>query len=115
MELRKGDGKPCRGHRPDHAAIVSQWLPQPRIRHPWPNQRFAVKYPRWKPYSGKPYVRTCAGRIAIFVPTGSISPPGDGPFRFFLFGKGVFLWFCSARTSKSILVVDGRFLRPLRL
>ena len=25
------------------------WLPQPRILHPWPAQRFDVKYPRWEP------------------------------------------------------------------
>ena len=41
--------------------LVAQWLPKPRIQHPWPNQRFAVKYPRWKPYAGKPHVRLCAG------------------------------------------------------
>ena len=26
-----------------------------------PNQRFAVKYPRWEPYAGNPHVRFCAG------------------------------------------------------
>src|ERR1700736_6001379 len=26
--------------------LVNAWLPQPRILHPWPNQRFAVKHPR---------------------------------------------------------------------
>jgi group II intron reverse transcriptase/maturase len=26
--------------------IATAWLPPPRILHPWPNQRFAVKYPR---------------------------------------------------------------------
>lgn len=26
--------------------IVNTWIPQPRIRHPWPDQRFAVKHPR---------------------------------------------------------------------
>ncbi|HME71749.1 MAG TPA: group II intron reverse transcriptase/maturase [Myxococcota bacterium] len=26
--------------------LADVWLPQPRIRHPWPNQRFAVRYPR---------------------------------------------------------------------
>ena len=35
---------------PDMTKLVSRWLPQPRIQHPWPNQRFAVKHPRWKPY-----------------------------------------------------------------
>ncbi len=41
--------------------LVAQWLPKPRIQHPWPNQRFAVKYPRWKRYAGKPHVRLCPG------------------------------------------------------
>jgi RNA-directed DNA polymerase len=26
--------------------LADDWLPRPRILHPWPNQRFAVKYPR---------------------------------------------------------------------
>jgi len=26
--------------------IAAAWLPTPRILHPWPNQRFAVKHPR---------------------------------------------------------------------
>ena len=42
--------------------LINQWLPQPRILHPWPNQRFIVKHPRWEPYAGKPPVRFCAGR-----------------------------------------------------
>jgi RNA-directed DNA polymerase len=29
--------------------IATAWLPQPRILHPWPEQRFAVKHPRWEP------------------------------------------------------------------
>jgi hypothetical protein len=29
----------------DMGKLVAQWLPKPRIQHPWPNQRFAVKYP----------------------------------------------------------------------
>jgi hypothetical protein len=45
----------------DMTRLVAQWLPRPRIQHPWPNQRFAVKYPRWKPDAGKPHVRFCAG------------------------------------------------------
>ncbi|PKU23090.1 hypothetical protein CWS72_17815, partial [Telmatospirillum siberiense] len=40
------------------------WLPKPRILHPWPNQRFAVKYPRWEPYAGKPHVRICGGALS---------------------------------------------------
>ena len=41
--------------------IIDRWLPQPRIIHPWPSQRFAVNHPRWEPYAGKPLVRFCAG------------------------------------------------------
>ncbi len=29
--------------------IADTWLPQPRILHPWPSQRFAVNHPRWEP------------------------------------------------------------------
>ena len=29
--------------------IAAAWLPPPRILHPWPAQRFAVKHPRWEP------------------------------------------------------------------
>ena len=41
--------------------LADDWLPKPRILHPWPNQRFAVKHPRWEPYAGRPHVRFCAG------------------------------------------------------
>jgi group II intron reverse transcriptase/maturase len=41
--------------------LRTRWLPKPRITHPWPNQRFAVKHPRWEPYAGIPPVRICAG------------------------------------------------------
>jgi RNA-directed DNA polymerase len=43
------------------AKLAADWLPKPRILHPWPNQRFAVKHPRWEPDAGKPPVRFCAG------------------------------------------------------
>jgi RNA-directed DNA polymerase len=42
-------------------ALANTWLPRPCILHPWPNQRFAVRHPRWEPYAGKPHVRFCAG------------------------------------------------------
>ena len=29
--------------------LAAAWLPPPRILHPWPDRRFAVKYPRWEP------------------------------------------------------------------
>jgi hypothetical protein len=41
--------------------LVDAWLPPPRILHPWPQQRFAVKHPRWEPYAGVPHVRIYAG------------------------------------------------------
>ena len=41
--------------------LADAWLPQPTILHRWPNQRFAVRHPRWEPYAGKPHVRICAG------------------------------------------------------
>ena len=28
------------------ARLAEDWLPKPRILHPWPSQRFAVKHPR---------------------------------------------------------------------
>jgi group II intron reverse transcriptase/maturase len=31
--------------------LADDWLPKPRILHPWPAQRFAVKHPRWEPYA----------------------------------------------------------------
>jgi group II intron reverse transcriptase/maturase len=46
---------------PDMAKLADAWLPKPLILHPWPNQRFAVKHPRWEPDAGKPHVRFCAG------------------------------------------------------
>jgi len=45
----------------DVVARLNGFLPKPRILHPWPQQRFAVKHPRWEPYAGKPLVRFCAG------------------------------------------------------
>jgi hypothetical protein len=28
------------------ARLAAEWLPPPRVLHPWPEQRFAVKHPR---------------------------------------------------------------------
>jgi RNA-directed DNA polymerase len=42
-------------------SLAERWLPRPRITHPWPNARFAVRYPRQEPYAGMPHVRICAG------------------------------------------------------
>ena len=50
--------------------LAADWLPQHRIRHPWPNARFAVRHPRREPYA-RNRVRTalCGGRSAMSVPT----------------------------------------------
>jgi RNA-directed DNA polymerase len=42
------------------AKIAADWLPKPRILHPWPSKRFAVKNPRWEPCAGIPLARICA-------------------------------------------------------
>ena len=41
--------------------LVNDWLPRPRILHPWPSERFAVRHPRWEPYARIGPVRLCAG------------------------------------------------------
>jgi RNA-directed DNA polymerase len=33
------------------ARLANDWLPKPRILHPWPDARFAVRHPRWEPYA----------------------------------------------------------------
>jgi RNA-directed DNA polymerase len=43
--------------------LAADFLPKPRILHPWPSDRFAVKHPRWEPYAGNPHVRICAGGV----------------------------------------------------
>ena len=37
--------------------LAREWLPLPKILHPWPSKRFRVKHPRWEPYAGIPPVR----------------------------------------------------------
>jgi RNA-directed DNA polymerase len=41
--------------------LADDWLPAPRILHPWPDQRFAVSNSRWEPRAGIPLARICAG------------------------------------------------------
>jgi RNA-directed DNA polymerase len=41
--------------------LADDWLPKPRILHPWPSERFAVKHPRWEPDARIGRVRFCAG------------------------------------------------------
>ncbi len=41
--------------------LQGRWLPRPRIIHPWPSQRFAVRHPRWEPGAGNLHAGICAG------------------------------------------------------
>ena len=41
--------------------LAAEWLPQPRILHPWPSDRFAVRHPRWEPSARIGPARICAG------------------------------------------------------
>jgi hypothetical protein len=41
--------------------LANDWLPRPRIVHPRPQLRFAVRHPRWEPYAFIAPVRFCAG------------------------------------------------------
>ena len=43
--------------------LKDRWLPKPRITHPWPSQRFAVRHPRWEPGAGMPHAGLCAGGV----------------------------------------------------
>ena len=43
------------------ARLADDWLPKPKILHPWPKQRFAVRHPRWEPHARIGPVRLCAG------------------------------------------------------
>jgi RNA-directed DNA polymerase len=60
------DGTTCK--RFDRVTAVR--LPKPKILHPWPQDRFAVNHPRWKPGAVVPRAGFCAGRRgATRVPT----------------------------------------------
>jgi len=41
--------------------LANDWRPKPRILHPWPSERFAVKHPRREPDARIGLVRICAG------------------------------------------------------
>ena len=41
--------------------LSDRWLPTPRILHPWPERRFAVKHPRWEPGARIGLAGICAG------------------------------------------------------
>ena len=41
--------------------LTKRWLPTPRITHPWPDKRFAVKHRRWETGAGILHAGICAG------------------------------------------------------
>jgi hypothetical protein len=41
--------------------LARDYLPAPRILHPWPSIRFAVKHPRWEPGARIAPAGICAG------------------------------------------------------
>jgi group II intron reverse transcriptase/maturase len=43
------------------ARLATEFLPTPRILHSWPDARFLVKHPRWKPSARIGPARFCAG------------------------------------------------------
>jgi RNA-directed DNA polymerase len=45
----------------DIARLAARWLPSPRLLHPWPDDRFLVKHPRWEPSALIAPARFCAG------------------------------------------------------
>ncbi len=42
-------------------SLAARWLPLPKITHPWPHDRFAVKHPTWKPGARIGPAGICAG------------------------------------------------------
>ena len=45
--LRRRSQKDCFSWQRMHR-LAADWIPQPRILHPYPDQRFAVTHPRWE-------------------------------------------------------------------
>ena len=43
------------------AKVAAQWVPPARITHPYPQQRFIVKHPRWEPSALAAHARICPG------------------------------------------------------
>jgi len=41
--------------------LAAEFLPLPRVVHPWPEQRFLVTHPRWEPSASVAPARICAG------------------------------------------------------
>jgi RNA-directed DNA polymerase len=43
------------------ADLAAEFLPKPRVLHPWPDERFLATYPRWKPSAQIGPARFCSG------------------------------------------------------
>ena len=56
---RRGDKGKLRWNR--LTPLLDRWVPFATLMHPLPQERFAVKHPRWKPDAGNPPVRFCPG------------------------------------------------------
>jgi RNA-directed DNA polymerase len=44
--------------------LANDWLPGPRILHPWPSVRFAVRHPRWERYAQIAHVGSVRGALS---------------------------------------------------
>ena len=44
--------------------LAADWIPKPRILHPYPDKRFAVTHPRLEPCAGIPPARIWAGAVS---------------------------------------------------
>jgi transposase len=51
--------------------LIDDWLPKPRILHPWPDKRFAVTHPRWEKLWG--------GAAEVVAPSSSTRTDGGCP------------------------------------
>ena len=58
---RRGQKDRTTWERIEH--IAEDWLPRPRILHPWPDARFTVKHPRWEPGALIAPAGICAGDV----------------------------------------------------
>src|SRR4029077_15017855 len=61
------------------ARLANDWLPKPRILHPWPDARFAVRHPRWEPYARIGAVCTHRGCLRNEEPPGKEGRAGLDP------------------------------------
>ncbi len=43
------------------APVTARWLPPASVQHPYPQQRFIVKHPRWEPSALTAHARICPG------------------------------------------------------